>query len=150
MRTGDVERDPPGELLREPHDDFVDVRIVDVRVELLRGDLCRGGRRHDRGLEHAVAVGVVLVRHGRSDGQTRREGDDIVAAIGLLVEPPKLARSTFRASSVIMYDRPARGPICVALSRSTLKNLVVPMHEVGANADVRSQARTWLPGILDV
>ena len=71
MRAGDIERDASGKLLREPDDDLVDVRIVDVLVELLRGDLRRRGRRHDRGLEHAVAVGVVLVRDGRSDGQTR-------------------------------------------------------------------------------
>src|SRR5207245_7120071 len=68
MRGGDVERDAPGKLLRESHDDFVDVRIVDVRVELLSRDLRRGGRPPDRGLEPAGAGCVVLVRQGRSDG----------------------------------------------------------------------------------
>ena len=67
MRCGEVERDPARKLLREPHDEFVDKRILQVLVELRGGDTRRSGRRHDCGFKYAVAVRVVLVRYRRSD-----------------------------------------------------------------------------------
>ena len=146
VRRGDADADLAGELAVEAHREFVQPGLVQVLgEEQARVDAARGGRVHLGAVPVLVDVDV-----GDVDGAGLTKGDDVVAAVDLFVEPAVAGANDVAGVLGDQIRDPGAGLHGGALLPVDVRDGVVALDEVDAQADVGRQPRRRRVGVLQV